>query len=103
MSVRDYIARFEDLTRRCDVREHCSLTITRFVFDLRSDSKHVMITSSYGVDCIEDTFGFALKIVLTFKGIIGAKCWEQCFSVLNVRDMDIMITSAPRRADMLIL
>jgi len=31
LSVRHYIARFEDLTRRCDMREHYSLTITGFI------------------------------------------------------------------------
>ena len=32
-----------------------------------------MITSSYGVDSFEDAFDFALKIDLTFKGIVCAK------------------------------
>jgi len=31
LSIRDYIARFENLTCRYDVREHHSQTITRFV------------------------------------------------------------------------
>ena len=38
-----------------------------------------MITSAYGVDFIEDSFSFALKIDLTFIGIVSAKAWEQCF------------------------
>jgi len=29
--VQNYIGIFEDLTRRCDVREHCFHTITRFI------------------------------------------------------------------------
>ena len=62
LSVRDYIARFEDLICCCDVREHRSQTITRFVSGLRSDIKRIMTTSSYGVDSIEDVFAFALKM-----------------------------------------
>jgi len=31
MSVQDYITKFEDLTLRCDVREHHSHTVTRFI------------------------------------------------------------------------
>ena len=38
-----------------------------------------MITSFYDVDSIEDTFGFGLKIDLTFKGIVSVKAWKQCF------------------------
>ena len=38
-----------------------------------------MITSSYSVDSVEDAFDFVLKINLTFKGIVSAKAWEQCF------------------------
>jgi len=37
-----------------------------------------MITSSYGVDSIEDAFEFALKMDLTFKGRVSIKAWEQC-------------------------
>jgi len=36
MSVQDYIAKFEDLTFHCDVREHRSQTVTRFIWGLRS-------------------------------------------------------------------
>jgi len=107
LSVRDYIARFEDLTRLYDVREHCSLTITRFVSGLKSNIRRAMISSSYGVDSVENAFDFALKIDLTFKEIVSAKAWEQrskcegyghydyqCPSwegVLNVKDMDTML------------
>jgi len=35
-----------------------------------------MITSSYGVDFVEDAFDFALKINLNFKGIVNAKACE---------------------------
>jgi len=73
LSVRDYIARFEDLTRRCDVTKHCSLTKTIFIFGLRPDIKRTIITSSYGVDSIEYAFSFALKRDLVFKGIVSAK------------------------------
>ena len=36
-----------------------------------------MITSSYGVDSVEDAFNFALKTNLNFKGIVNAKVCEQ--------------------------
>ena len=78
LSIREYIARFEDLTRRHDVRKHRSQTISRFVSGLRPNIWHAIITSSYGVDSIKDTFAFALKIDLTFKGIVSVKTWEQC-------------------------
>jgi len=55
------------------VREHCFQTITRFISGLRADIMCAMIISSYSVDSIEDTFGFVLKIDLTFKGIVSAK------------------------------
>jgi len=35
-----------------------------------------MITSSYGVDSVEDAFNFALKTNLNFKGIVNAKVCE---------------------------
>jgi len=73
LSVRDYIARFEDLAHRCNVREHRSLTITRFVSSLSFDIRRAIISSSYGVDFVEDVFDFALKIDLTFKEIVSAK------------------------------
>jgi len=76
LSVKDYITRFEDLTRRCDVREHRSYTITRFVSGIRSNIRRSIITSFYGVDSVEDAFNFVLKIDLTFKGIVSAKVWE---------------------------
>ena len=37
-----------------------------------------MITNCYGVNSVEDAFDFALKINLTFKGIVCVKAWEQC-------------------------
>ena len=78
MSVRDYITRFEDITHRCDVREHRFLTIIKFISCLRSDIRRAMITSSYDVDSVEDVFDFALKINLTFKRIVSAIAWKQC-------------------------
>ena len=62
LSVRNYIARFEELTCRCDMREHHFWTIIKFVSGLRSDIRCAMITSSYSVDPIEDAFSFALKL-----------------------------------------
>ena len=78
MSVQDYIAKFEDLTHHCDVREHHSQTITRFVLGLRSKIKYAMITSSHDVDTLEVAFDFALKIDLNFKGLLFAEAWKQC-------------------------
>jgi len=91
--VRDYRARFEDLTRRCEVIKHCSLTIIRFVSSLRSDIRRAMNTSSYCVDYIEDAFGFALKIDLTFKGIVSARVWEQCFKCEGYEHYDYQCLS----------
>jgi len=96
MSVHDYIAIFKDLTHRCDVREHHSKTITRFVWDLRSKIRRAMITSSYDLDTVEETFDVALKIDLTFKMLVNAKA-----DVLSVKDMNILIISAPQRVNML--
>ena len=78
MSIQNFIVIFEDLTCRCDVREHCSQTIIRFVSSLRSKIKRAMFTSSHDVDTLEEAFDFALKIDLTFKGLLIAKPWEQC-------------------------
>jgi len=58
ISKNDYIAIFEDLTRYSDVREHRSQTITRFVWG-------------------EEAFDIALRIDLTFKGLVNAKA--HCF------------------------
>jgi len=78
MSVQDYIAIFENITRHCDVREHYSQTITRFVSGLRSKIKCAIIMSFHDVDTLEKAFDFALKLDLTLKGILIAKTWEQC-------------------------
>ena len=55
-----------------------------------------MITGTYDLDTVEDAFDVALRLDLTFKTLVNAKV-----SVLNVRDMDIMIISAPQRVNML--
>jgi len=73
MSVQDYIAKFEDLTIRCDVREHCSHTVTRFVWSLRSKIRRAMFTGSYDLDTVEEAFDVTLKINLTFKRLVRAK------------------------------
>jgi len=62
MLVQDYIAKFEDLTLYCDVREHPSHTVTRFVWGLKSKIRHVMITGSYDLDTVEEAFDVALKM-----------------------------------------
>jgi len=100
MYVWDYIARFDDLTLRCDVREDCYQTISRFCSGLRSDIQRVMLTISDHVNSIEEPFHLALELELSFKGIFFPKLGS---SVLSVRNMDTMITSAPRRVNMLIL
>ena len=71
--VQDYIATFKDLTCNCDMGEHCSQTITRFVLGLRSKIKRAIIMSSHDVDILEEVFEFALKIYLTFNGLLIAK------------------------------
>jgi len=76
LSSRDYIVKFEDLSRYCDVREHCSHIITRFISGLRFDIRRAVITSSNCVDSVEDAFGFALKINFDFQGD-STKVWEQ--------------------------
>jgi len=43
------------------VREHRSLTITRFVLGLGSESRRAMITSFYGVDSVEDILILPLR------------------------------------------
>ena len=96
MSVQEYIAKFEDLTLHCDVREHHSQVVTRFVWDLRSKIRRVIITGSYDLDTIEEAFDVTLKMNLTFKKLVNPKP-----DVLNVRNMDIMIISASQRVNML--
>ena len=76
MSVRNYIAIFENLTRRNDVREHRSETITRFVWGLRPKIRCAVITGSYDLDNVEKSFDVALKINLTFKTLVNDK--TQC-------------------------
>ena len=73
MSVQDYIAKFEDLILRCDVREYHSQTVTRFVWGLRSKIRCAMITDSYDLDTVEEDFDVALKIDLTFKKFVNTK------------------------------
>ena len=94
--VQDYVAIFEDLTSRNDVREYCSETITKFVWDSKPKIRCAMITSSYDLDTVEETFDVALKIDLTFKMLVNAKA-----DVLSVKDMNILIISAPQRVNML--
>ena len=49
---------------------------------------------------VEEGFPLALELELSFKGISFPKLGS---NVLSVRDMDTMITSAPRKVDMLML
>jgi len=53
--------------------ENYFLTVARFVSGLRFEIRLAMITSSYGVEFFEDTFGFTLKINLTFKEVVSDK------------------------------
>ena len=73
ISFQNYIAKFEDLTLHCDVREYCSHTVTRFIWDLRSKIRRAMITGSYDLDTVEETFDVALRIDLTFKRLVNTK------------------------------
>ena len=67
--LRDYIARFDDLTLRCDVREDHYQTIFRFCSGLRSEIRRAMLTSSYRVDSVEEVFHLTLELELSFKEI----------------------------------
>ena len=91
----DYIARFNNLTLHCDVREDCYQTIFRFCSGLRPDVRCAMLTSSYYVYSVEEAFRFVLELELSFKRIFIFKARS---SVLSVRDMNTMITSAPRES-----
>ena len=73
MFVQDYITISEDLTRRSDVRKHCSQTITRFVWGLKSKIMCAIVNGSYDLDNVEEAFDVALKIDLTFKKLINTK------------------------------
>ena len=61
MSVQDYIAKFEELTLCCGVREYCSQTVTRFIWNLRSKIRRAMITGSCDLETVEEAFDVALK------------------------------------------
>ena len=98
MSIQDHIVRFDDLILRCDVREDCYQSISTFCSGLMSDVRRAMLTSSYDVDSIDEAFHLALELESSFKEIFIFKA-----SVLSMREIDIMITSAPRRVDMLTL
>ena len=73
MSVQNYITKFENLTLHCDLREHCSHTVTRFVWSLKSKIRRAMITCSYDLDIVEEAFDVALKIDMTFKRLVNVK------------------------------
>jgi len=55
-----------------------------------------MITGSYDLDTVEEALDIVLKIDLTLKRLVNIKT-----RILSVRDIYIMIISAPRRVDML--
>ena len=69
MPVRDYIARFHDITLCCDVRENCYQIISRFCLGLRSDIRRAMLTSSYHVDFVEEAFHLALELELSLQRV----------------------------------
>jgi len=73
MSVQDYIAIFKNLTHHNSVSEHHSETITRFIWGLRPKIRRAMITGSYDLDTVEETFDVALKINLTFKTLVNTQ------------------------------
>ena len=73
LSVQDYIVIFKDLTRRSEVREHHSETITRFIWGLRPKLRRALITGSYDLDIVEEAFDVVLNVDLTFKTIVNAK------------------------------
>ena len=57
------------------MRENCSHTVTRFVWNLKSKIRCAMIIGSYDLDIVEENFDVALKIGLTFKILVNAKAW----------------------------
>ena len=73
MSAQDYIAKFENLTLCCDVREHRSHTTTRFVWGLKSKIRRVIITGSYDLDTVEEAFDVTLKMDLTLTRLVNTK------------------------------
>ena len=76
MSIRDYIARFNDLTLCFDVREDRCRTISWFCLSLRFDIRRAMLTSSYQVDSVEEAFHLTLELELSFKGIFIFKAFH---------------------------
>jgi len=79
MFVQDYIAKFENPTFHCDVREHCSHTVTSFIWGLKSKIKCAMITGSYDLDAVEEDFDVALKIELSLTRLVNVKtCCSKC-------------------------
>jgi len=74
------------------VREDRYQTISRFCSDLRSDIRRAMLTSSYHVDSVEETFHLALELKLFFS---KPKQYSKCEGYA--------CTNAPRRVDMLIV
>ena len=73
MTIQNYISIFEDLTHRNDVRVHCSEIITRFAWGLRPKISRTIITDSYDLDTVEETFVVALKVDLTIKMLVNVK------------------------------
>ena len=78
ISFRDYIAIFDNLTLRCDVREDHYQAIPSFCSALGSNIRRVMLTSSYHVDSGEKAFHLALELELCFKRIFIFKVKKQC-------------------------
>jgi len=73
MSIQNYTVIFKDLTYSSNVSEHHLGTINRFVWGLWPKIRRVMITDSYDLNTIEESFIVALKIDLTFKMLVNAK------------------------------
>jgi len=99
MSVQDCIAKFADLTLRCDVREHHSHTVTRFVLGLRSKIMRDMIIDSYDLDTVEEAFDVTLNIDLTFKRLVNVK--SACFKCEGYEHYDYQCPSNSRRVSII--
>ena len=70
--------------------------IIKFVLGLRSKIKCAMITNSNDVDTLEEAFDFALKLDLTFKGLLIAKAQEQCSKCEGYEHYDFQCPSESR-------
>ena len=80
------------------MREHHSHIVTRFVWGLRYNIRRDMITGSYDLDTVEETFDVALKINSTFKRLVNVKAW--CFKCERYGHYDYQCLSKSQHVSM---